>query len=174
MSKIVTDMPKINLLKSAIAVIFPNGKIIAIEKIPGFYYHIEYLKLLYRENKEIKNILSNVNFKYYIENPSEVIFDIIPLFAQNNCTIYINLSPHIINPTDAAMIFLDESPSKQVRSTISNMKEKFAPILFYNIARYNSETQFFDTYLEDAPLEANSEILYDTLNCISDIKKKNI
>lgn len=172
MSKIITDISKINLLKSAIVVFFPNGKVIAVEKIPDFDYHIAYLRVLYKGDREIKNILSDVDFKYYMENPSEVVFNLIPLFAKNNCSIFINLSPHIMNPTDIGMIFFNEEPSKQMKSTIKKMKEKFSPILFYNIAYYNPETDYYDSYIENIPTEPNSEMIYEFLNTKSQQSKK--
>lgn len=164
MSKIIVDPKKINLLTSALAIFTEDGRVIAIEKIPGFMCHIEYLKVLYKNDKEIKNTLSKMDLKYYMENPSEMLRDVMPIFSKSAAAVFLNMSPHITTPTNIAMMLLPETLSKKSRANINNMREKFNAISFLEIDSYNPEINYYDTILSDFSDEPNSEILFEIIN----------
>ena len=166
MSKIVQDIKKINFLNSSIAFVTPDGKVIAVEKIPGFLLHVEYLRYIYKNNKEVKEILKDVDFKYYLENPSEVLTGIIPLFCKKGWSVFYNLAPNIYEPTNAAVIVLSEERSKAMDSSFIKLKEKFEPICFYSIGTYDSESsQILDLFSDgDYDFEnPNSNKLYEVI-----------
>lgn len=58
MKDIITKIPKINFTTSALTIFSPTGEVISINKIEHFNYHIEYLMILYKVNKEVR--------KYYL------------------------------------------------------------------------------------------------------------
>ena len=163
MKQIITDIESINTLKSSIIIFFPDGELIAIEKIQDLNYHIEYLKILYQYDEKIRDILSDINIKYYLKHPDEWT-EIISKFAENNCAVYINVSPHIINPTDMATVWLPQEKNKKIQEVLNRMKEKFSPIIFLGIGEYNPDTKYFDSKLETFEMRKNSEIFYNIIN----------
>ncbi len=100
MKDIITKIPKINFTTSALTIFSPTGEVISINKIEHFNYHIEYLMILYKVNKEVRKILSGVDFAYYLKNPSEVVNDLIPQFALNGYGMQVNLTPNTMQPTN--------------------------------------------------------------------------
>lgn len=165
MSNIISNLKKLNFYTSAIAVFCPNGRIISVNKIKGFNLHIEYINVLYRGEKEIKNILSNIDLKYFYENPSEVINEIIPIFNQNNYSVYMNLTPNTTTPTNYGLFFFPKDIPKSTRRILNSLEEKLSSMIFVEIAKYNESINGFETYLnEDYPDEPNCERLYEVVN----------
>jgi len=165
MSSIISDLKKLNFTTSAFAIFCPNGRIIAINKIIGKDYHIDYIDIIRHKEKEIKQLLKDININYYKENPAEIMNDIIPIFSQNNYTVYMNLTPSIPTPTNCALLFLPTETPKSTKRILNNVKEKLSPIVFYDIGKYNKEINGYETFLDDGyQEEPNSEKLYEIIN----------
>lgn len=166
------DIKKIDFTTSAFILLCPNGKVISIDKTKGLDYHIQYINQICKKDKEIKKLLSNINMKYYLENPAEVITDVIPLFAKNNYTIYMNLAPNTTMPTLYGLFFLPENIQKSSKKFLNNSKEKMKDLRIVEIGKYNNELEDFETFInEDYPVDANSDKLFDVLN--NTINKNN-
>lgn len=173
MSNIISDLNKLNFTTSAFTIFCPNGRVISINKIKGCDYHIEYIDKIMRKEKEIKKLLEGVNIKYYKSNPSEVINDIIPIFSKNNYSIYMNLTPNRIEPTNYALFFLPENPPKNTKKILNNINDKLTPIVFLDICKYNLDSDCYEPYLDDEyQEEPNCEKLYEILNNINANKNK--
>lgn len=174
MANIISDLKKLNFTTSAFAIFCPNGKVISINKIKGYDYHIEYIDIIRHKEKEIKQLLADIDIKYYRANPSEVINDIIPIFLQNNYSVYMNLSPNMPTPTNYGLFFLPAETPKSTKRILNNIKEKLSPIVFLDIGRYNQEIGGYETYLSDEYQEQpNSEKLYEIINTPQKIQNNN-
>lgn len=165
MSSIISDLKKLNFTTSAFTIFSPNGRVISINKIKGYDYHIEYIDIIRHKEKEIKKLLENIDIKYYRSNPSEVINDIIPIFSKNNYSVYMNLTPNRTEPTNYALFYLPESLPKSTKRILNNISDKLSPIVFLDIGKYNSESNCYEPYLDAGyQEEPNSEKLYEIIN----------
>jgi len=165
MSNIILDLKKIDFSTAALTIFCPNGKAISINKTKGFDLHIKYLDTIRKNDKEIKNLLANVDMKYFYENPPELMDKILPIFAQNNYSIFINLNPNITETTNYGLFFLPEDIPKCTKTILSNMKEKNSNIIFLNNGKYNQKENIFELYLtDDYQQEPNYDKLIQIIN----------
>lgn len=175
MSSIISDLKKLNFTTSAFTIFSPNGRIISINKIKGYDYHIEYIDIIRHKEKEIKQLLKDIDMKYYRSNPATIMNDIIPIFSENNYTVYMNLTPSVPTPTNCALLFLPNEIPKSTKRILNNIKDKLSPIIFYDIGKYNKEISGYETYINDGfQEEPNSEKLYEIINTPQKIQNNNI
>lgn len=166
MSKIITDFKKINFLMSALAIFTPDGKVLAVEKIEGFEYHIEYLRYLYKNNNEIKELLKSLDFKYCFPTSSEVLTDIVPIFSKKGYAVYYNLNPEVMEPTIVSVIMLPEMRTKAMDNSFKKLEDKFSSICFIDGGIYNSKTNEFDSFIPNEGIDfnsSNSNVLYEVI-----------
>lgn len=164
MANTITDIKKIDFSKSALTFFYPNGKIICINKIKGYDLHIEYLKLLAKNDKEIKKLLSGIDFNYYVENPAKVLTEIMPIFAKNNYSVYINLNPNVTEPTNYACFVLAQDIPKSTKTNLLKMKNTLVPIIFIDIVKFIKESTSLESVLEnDYNQGPNSNRLFEII-----------
>ena len=166
MSKIITDLKKIDLLMSAIAIFTPSGKVLAVEKIKGFTFHIAYFKYICKNDKEIKELLKDVDFNYYLQYPPMVLTGVIPIFTKNGYAVYHNLYPDLLEPTNVSVMMLPEKRTKAMDNSFLKLKDKFSSIYFIDGGIYNPKTNEFDSFIPNEGIDfgsSNSNILYDVI-----------
>lgn len=164
MSNIITNPKSINFTTTAMAIFYPNGRIVSINKIKNYHMHIEYLDTIRKNQKEIKKLLENIDMNYYLKNPAEMLNDILPIFAKENYALYLNLTPNTVKPTNNALMFLPENINKSIKANLYNLHQPLSNIVFLDIARFNCRTQEFESYIETYQEEFNSHILYEIIN----------
>lgn len=162
----ITEVEKINYLMSAITFFSPNGNVFSIEKVESLDYHIQYIKMMIRSFKELKQVLKDIDLDYYLENPNLVFSDLLPIFVKKGYAVYFNLAPNNYYPTNCAMMLLPEKRTKVLVSKLVQSEKKFSSICFYDIGVYNSLEDEFDSFIpDDFDFEKpNSYILYDVIS----------
>lgn len=152
---------EINFKKSVFVIIMEDTKIFTIDKKKGLDYHIDYLKMLSKNNKEIKQILTGVDFDYYRSNPSAIIIDVIPLFSLANATVFINMAPNIINETNLGIMFFPEVTPKSTRKILKNMYKNLSEIDLQDFGKYNKEIGMYEIAEFSDQLKANDSRIYE-------------
>lgn len=145
MSKIITDISKVDLSTSALTIFFPNGDTITINKLNDLTVHMEYLYVLSTVSNQISKLLEEIDIDYYLKNPAKLYSDIMVLFAINNCAVYLNVQIGISKPTNDAMIFLPEQISTEMKNNFNKNVNKFLSTVFYDICQFNSTTGNFES-----------------------------
>ena len=171
MSNIIEDYKKINLQKAALTFIFPDGRVISINKIKGYDYHMQYLKLLAKNYKEIKNVIFGIDLDYYLNNPSEIMTGVWPIFSMAHISIYMNMTPNTIEPTEMGIILLPDDLTKLSRNTLKNMDNKLEEIIFMGIGHYIPKVNAYEIIENEEFSRINSKALF---NIIDENKQKRL
>ena len=166
MGVIHTNLPDINFLESVFVCFFPDGSVVSVDKIPGFFFHVEYLRILSKGNEFVGKMLSRVDFSYYIDNPSELVESLLSLFCKNHCAVYMNLTPNVVLPTVESLLFLPEEVSSEMDATFRLAKEKLSLLEFFDIAKYSFSASEFSSCIESEERDEPSNVneLYGILD----------
>jgi len=164
MSNIIDDYKKINFQKAAIAFIMPDGKVLSINKIKGLDYHMDYLKILAKSNKEIKKLTVAVDLDYYRSNPSEIMYGVWPLFSMANIVVYTNLMPNSVEPTEVGVLYLPEKPTKLTMNTLKKMDKQLEDVIFMGIGHYYNNDGIYELTENETFDRFNSNDIADIIN----------
>lgn len=164
MKNVLKELENLDLSLAVICIFLPGGGVLYINKQEGLDYHIEYFQELYKNNLFVREILANVDFDYYRHNPTEVYNEIVPLFQLSGCSVYLNMAPNTMYPTNLAMFYLADNPSIEQCEIINSIQDKFEEIEFFDIAKFDIESGENKPSLSDSDYgQLNARALYAIL-----------
>lgn len=164
---------RINYKMMVIGILLPNGELVDISKKEGYDYHIKYFKELKKTNVFVNDVLKNIDLSKYQENASSVYTELVPMFQNEGCQVYLNMAPNVMYPTNMALYFLNDTITEEQKYFLETKKEDLSDIEFYSISKMNSEIGENEECLtDDAAMGSNSNILYNIIdNLAIDAKK---
>ena len=120
--------------------------------------------MLAKNYKEIKKITAPVDLDYYLQNPSEIMYGVWPLFSAANIVVYMNMMPNVVEPTEMGLLLLPENPTKLTMNTLKKMDKQLEDVIFMEIEHYYNNDGIYDPIINETFDRLNSKALINIIN----------
>lgn len=126
------------LTTSAIVIIYPDGQILTIPKMPNLDYHIQYINYEINNNDNIclRAILKECDLEIILSNPSNL-FPVINEITKNGSIILTNLACNYMGKTNCFAAYLPAEISLEQDFKINELEILLKTLEYMNIGKYD-------------------------------------